>query len=130
MKPIPPRARFFYWLLWALAVVLVACSSDPPNPFTRTSPAASELRITVENQSFNDVRVYAETSRGPQPLGVVGGNSNRDFRMDWRQLDEIRFRLEELAGRTYYTNYLTVSPGDRLDMVIPDNLANSFIRRR
>ncbi|MFQ5536711.1 MAG: hypothetical protein ACE5GJ_04595 [Gemmatimonadota bacterium] len=105
------------------------CAGTFPNPFAGKS-GSNTLSIYVDNQNFNDVRVYALTTRGPQVLGQVGGRSNRNFRMEWKQLDEIRFRLEFLAGRSYETNRVNAAPGDRLDIYIGDNPNNALVRRR
>jgi hypothetical protein len=123
-------ARLCFGLLWAGVVGLAACSGGVPSPYDRTDPDAAELRIFAENRSAYDVRVYVQSTRGLQLLGIVGGNATRSFRVSWTQLDDLRLRIEELAGLTYQTNRLPVSPGDRLDLILPANQNNVFIRRR
>lgn len=117
----------------ALALlVLSACGvgGNAPNPFDQRGNQSGRIRIVVDNQNFNDVRVYAVTTGGRRTLGQVGGRSNATFQMDWRQLDEIRFRLEFLAGDNYETPRLNVSPGDAVDVYIPQNPNNTVVRRR
>jgi len=122
------------WLRTAALIAVVgasACGGGLRNPFgSRSGTAVGEIRLFVENQNFNDLRIYALTTRGPQAMGQVGGNSTRNFTLDWRQLEELRFRLEFLAGRQYRTNAVNVAPGDRLELIVPANPANAYLRRR
>ena len=70
----------------------------------------------------------ALTNRGPQPLGRIGGSSQRTFTLDWR--DEIRIRIEVLPGDEYETNPVNAAPGDRLELTIERNPRNTFLTRR
>lgn len=117
--------------LSVLAIVagLAACGGrHAPSPFD--PQGATTLRINVDNQNFDQVRIYAITVRGPQSLGQVGGRSSGSFTMEWRQLDEIRFRLEFLAAEQYETPRINVSPGDRVEVYISENPNNTTVRRR
>lgn len=115
----------------AFVLIFADCgTTHVRDPFEGANPASEQLRVLIENRGFNDVRVYALTSRGTQSLGTVGGNTQREARIDWRQSDAISFRLEVLAGRTYNTHGLSASPGDRLVLLIPDNPANATVRPR
>ncbi len=107
------------------------CGGSFINPFAHRSGAAvKQLQLWVDNQNFNDLRIYAMTTRGPQALGQVGGRSTGKFTMEWRQLDELRFRFEFLAGRSYTSNTVNASPGDRLDLIIPTDPERAYLRRR
>ncbi len=123
------RRRAVGLVVVALIVAVGACSKrTAPSPFDGES--IGELRVVVDNQNFNDLRIYAVTTRGPQSLGQVGGRSQSDFRLEWRQLDEIRFRLEFLAGGQHNTMRINVSPGDIIEISIPQNPNNTIVRRR
>jgi len=114
----------------ALSVVLgTACASATRNPFEGADAPGSQLHVYVENRGFNDLRVYARTSRGSEYIGQVGGNSHLTVTLPWRQLDQISFRLEVVAGRTYTTEALPVQPGQRVELIVPDNPANAILRR-
>jgi hypothetical protein len=63
-------------------------------------------------------------------LGQVGGNAQRTFQVDWRGLDEIRVRMEFLAGADYETNRVDVSPGEQIYLMIPSEPRNAYLRRR
>lgn len=100
-----------------------------PNPFAG-GRGATEFQLVVDNQNFNDVRLYVESIRGRQTVGSVSGNSRRTFKVEWPALDELRLRLEFLASRTVETNRVQVAPGDRLELFIPQNANNAVLRRR
>lgn len=115
----------------AMAVlVLTACAGRSRNPFDQSPEAQGILYIYLENRGFNDVRVHAITASGAKSLGSVGGNTFQRATLPWRQLDQISFRIEVLAGRTYTTHGVAASPGDRLELIIPDNPANAIVRPR
>lgn len=116
-------------LAFAALVALAGCAGrHAPSPFD--PQGATTLRIDIDNQNFDQVRVYALTVRGPRALGQVGGRSSGTFTMEWRQLDEIRFRLEFLAAEQYETDRINASPGDRIEVYISENPNNTTIRRR
>lgn len=117
----------------ALAVLVAGASGCAPparNPFVAPSAAESQVTVVVENRGFNDIRVYAITARGARSLGSVGGNTQRRVALEWRQIDQISFRIEVLAGRTYNTRGVAVSPGDRVDLVVPNDPNSSYIQVR
>ena len=113
-----------------LGLGAAGCGGTARNPFAPPSAADTQISVFVENQGFNDVRVYALTSRGSKSVGTVGGNTHLRASLEWRQMDQISFRIEVLAGRTYNTHAIAVSPGDRVDLTIPNNPGNAFIRIR
>ncbi|HSG07447.1 MAG TPA: hypothetical protein VLA36_03750 [Longimicrobiales bacterium] len=115
-----------------LAIVfLVACGgARTRNPFDTSPEGQGILSLYLENRGFNDVRIYAITPAGSTSMGSVGGNTIRRATLPWRQLGQISFRIEVLAGRTYMTNTMLASPGDRLELVIPANPADAILRPR
>ena len=118
-------------ILLALALLgTTACGGRTRNPFDQSPAAQGILSIFMENQGFNDVRVHAITAAGSRSLGSVGGNTFQRATLDWRRLDQISFRIEVLAGRTYTTHALAASPGDRIELIIPTNPADAIVRFR
>lgn len=115
-----------------LALLVQGCggSRDTPSPFGRRQQQATEIQLNVDNRSFNDVRLYVESMRGRKTVGSVSGNSRKTFSIEWSGLDELSIRMEFLAAGNYRTNIVNASPGDRLDLVIPDNPRNARLRRR
>jgi hypothetical protein len=119
-------------LLPAALVFVVAsgCVPTPPrDPFAGTDAATSKLTVYVENQGFTDLRVYARTSRGQELLGQLGGNAHVTVQLPWRDPDQISFRIEVVAGRTYTTEAIAVSGGQRVELLIPDNPSQAVVRR-
>ncbi|HKJ01858.1 MAG TPA: hypothetical protein VJ997_05365 [Longimicrobiales bacterium] len=125
-----PRAvRASRWVaLAAVLLGLAACAGRSRNPFDQSPEAQGLLSLFLDNRGFNDVRVYAVTSSGRRSLGSVPGNSVRRTTLEWRQLDQISFRIDVLAGRTYTTHAVAASPGDRVELIIPDNPADALVR--
>lgn len=114
----------------APAFVLSACATaDIGNPFTER-PEANELSVMVENQGFDDARIYAVSLAGVQLLGPVPGKTTRTFSLGWRRLDDLRLRMDFLAGDTFDSNSIDVAPGDRVELVIPIDPRGAFLRRR
>jgi len=112
----------------ALASVLSCGGREVPNPFRR-SANADEISISIENQGFNDARIYVVSVGGVQLLGQVPGKGNRSFTLAWRRLDDLRLRMDFLAGDTYDSNAVDAAPGDRLRLVIPLDPRSAFLRR-
>ncbi len=117
-------------VLILLVTVLAACGGRSINPFSRGRGAATSIQIYVDNQNFSDMTLLAVTIRGRHPLGRIGGSTQRTFTLDWRRLDEIRIRMEALAGDEYQTNPVNAAPGDRLELTIQRDPRNAFLRRR
>jgi hypothetical protein len=114
------------------ALLLVAgsgCATAARDPFGGGDSATSQIRVYVENRGFSDVRVYARTSRGQELLGQLGGNAHLNVDLPWRELDQIGFRIEVVAGRTYTTEAVAVSAGQRVELIIPDDPARAIVRR-
>ena len=118
-------------LVLALLVTLGGCAAGNfPNPFDRSGATAEEVQVTVDNQNFNDLRIYALGSEGQQTMGNITGRSSQTFTIRWRQTSDLRFRLEFLAGRSYTTNRVTASPGDRVDVFVRENPGNTYVNVR
>jgi len=110
---------------------LTACSvAQAENPFDPRRQASSEIGISIENQSFNDCRIHAISVSGTRLVGQVPGKATRNFTIPWRRLDDLRLRMDFLAGDTYNTNAIDVAPGDRVELVIPVDPRGAFLRRR
>jgi len=112
------------------ALVATACSGQTRNPFDQSPGAQGTLSIHLENRGFNDVRVFAITPAGATSLGPVSGNTVERATLPWRQAELISFRIEVLAGRTYTTHTLPANPGDRLELIIPQDPADAILRPR
>lgn len=114
----------------AFGLALVGCQPTVANPFAPPGTDETSIVVYVENRGFNEFRLYAISARGMQSMGVVGGNSQSTLGLAWRQLDQLSFRLEVLAGRSHTTHAVTVSPGDRVELIVPSNPAGAQVRVR
>lgn len=110
---------------------MLACAPrQVDNPFRPDAAQQSEIGISIENQGFNDARIYAVSVAGLQLLGQVPGKGTRSFTLRWTRLDDLRLRMDFLAGETYQSNSVDAAPGDRVELVIPIDPRGAFLRRR
>jgi hypothetical protein len=117
-------------LLLAAVLGPSACAGTARNPFAAPGTRETQIQIQVENQGFNDLRLYANSSQGTRSLGSVQGNSVRRMNLDWRQAGQLSFRMEVLAGRSYTTHAVSASPGDLVFLVIPRDPSGAYVRVR
>lgn len=116
--------------LWpAIAVLLAGCAGPARNPFTE-APDPKVLQISVRNQGLQDVRVRLDSDLGSRSLGVVSGNQDRIVQIPWSSFHRISFRLERLPGGTYVTEFIPISPGDHIELIIPIEIVHTVLRRR
>ncbi|MYA11714.1 MAG: hypothetical protein F4087_15090 [Gemmatimonadetes bacterium] len=80
--------------------------------------AAEEIEILVRNNNFSQVTVYTARAGSGRRLGIVPGKGEATFKVRWT-LPDIRLRVRPLAGREFYTETLSVAPGELLELVIP-----------
>lgn len=115
-----PRAAGRSFLLAALAFPLHGCAmltANAPNPF-ETPAATDEIEILVRNLNFSQVTVYTARAGSGRRLGIVPGKGEATFKLRWT-LPDIRLRLKPLAGREFFTETLTVAPGELLELIVP-----------
>lgn len=79
---------------------------------------AEEIEILVRNLNFSQVTVYTARGGSGQRLGIVPGKGEATFRLRWT-LPDIRLRVRPLAGREFFTETITVAPGELLELVVP-----------
>ncbi len=119
------------WALLCVAVAsLSACtgSREVRNPFDRSPAAAGLIRIDVVNDNFNEATVRA-VARTERRLGVVPGNGRESFTLPWPVVDDLRVRIDVLAGDRFTTNRVSVAPGDRVHLTVARPLYRSLLRR-
>ena len=115
----------------AAALGATACAGGTGrNPFAAAGTEETQIVVQVENQGFNDLRLYAISHRGNQSLGSVQGNTIRRIPIEWRQPDQLSFRMEVLAGRSYTTHVVSANPGDRVYLTIPSDPGSAYVRVR
>lgn len=87
------------------------------NPF-EDSEQGEEIEILVRNFNFTQVTVYTARAGAGRRLGVVPGKGEATFKLRWF-LPDIRLRVRPLAGDDFYTETITVAPGELLELVVP-----------
>jgi len=117
-------------LFLAVGLGATACAGTARNPFAAPGTAETQLYVQVENQGFNDLRLYAVSSRGVESLGSVQGNTLRRLTLEWRQMEQLSFRMEVLAGRSYTTHAVSASPGDHVYLVVPNDPSGAYVAVR
>lgn len=120
--------RRYVWI--PLLVAASACSqAEVRDPFEGGGTAAStSIRIEVANNNFNEATVRA-VGRTERRLGTVPGNGQESFRLQWPAVDDLRIRIDILAGDRYTTNRVTVSPGETVFLTIENPIYRSLLRR-
>ncbi len=123
------RLKFTFFVL-----LLSACGlgkKEVANPFGDRGPggeSANNIRITVENRDFNEANLFVIHGVETR-VGRIQGNGTRDFQMVWPVAKEMRIRIRVLAGGSFTTNPIHVSPGERVYLFIDRPLNRSRLRR-
>jgi hypothetical protein len=100
--------------LWASACSL---GSGPRNPLA-TAGSASQIRIVVINNDFNDATLFSVGNGERRRLGVVTGKSESNYVIPWRITGPLQIEINLLAGGSCTTNSLQVDPGEVLELEI------------
>ena len=110
-------------LFLACSVALAApqgCTTGGPranSPFEEQEQG-DEIEILVRNLNFSQVTVYTARAGSGRRLGTVPGKGEATFKLRWF-LPDLRLRVRPLAGDEFYTETITVAPGELLELVIP-----------
>ena len=121
MHPLLRRASLAMVLLTGLS----ACASLWP--FGRGderygSRQGMSISIVVVNDNFYDVTVYALLDADRRRLGSVVGNTTEEFDLGYRPGSTLRFEIRLLAGRSFVTEPILVSPGEEVTVQVPPHL--------
>lgn len=122
VRPAAGAARSRAFLFLACAAVVVAplgCAlpgQRAGDPFE--AERGEEIEILVRNRNFSQVTVYTARAGSGQRLGIVPGLGEATFKLRWF-LPDIRLRVRPLAGNEFYTETITVAPGEVLELVVP-----------
>jgi len=55
--------------------------------------------------------------------------ASASFRINWDSIQQLQFRIDLLAGQTYTTPAITVSPGERVVLTLREPLSASILSR-
>lgn len=122
MRTIRTRAA-----LTSALLVLTACASGGPkasgSPFSEDLAERQEIKISVQNNNFSDVTLWALVRDGRrQRLGQVTGKTDAVFTLPWRFSEPMRLEFDLVAGPRCTTENIDVDPGDTLEMIIAVDL--------
>lgn len=113
-----------------LPVTVVGCSATRSDPMAgRMGGGSASIQLRVTNLGFNDATLTAISTGARVRLGVVPGKANQNFTIPWEALQELRVQISVLAGGNYTTPTVTVNPGERVELLIQENLRSSQLRR-
>lgn len=106
----------------ALALVAGACgtrtSYPGQDPFVEGGGTRQDIRIRVRNNNFYDASLTAIGDTGRRRLGTVGGNQSAVYTVPWSFTGGLRIEIDLLAGPSCTTDYVTVSPGEEVELEI------------
>ncbi len=115
-------------LLAAWVASACAGTAQPSNPFESRGSGAESVRVSVINNNFNEATLRA-LYRTERRLGVVSGNGRKSFDLPWPGVNDLRIRIDILAGDSFTTNQVSVSPGETVFLTIERPLHRSWLRR-
>jgi hypothetical protein len=106
-------------LLLVLAGVLVvsACGAREA-AWGVGSEDTGRILLEVQNDNFQDARIYARWNGERQRLGLVTGNSSDRFELRGRT-GALRIEVDFVAGGAFLSEPIQVGPGDNLTFRIP-----------
>jgi hypothetical protein len=107
-----------------LLVLALACHSGKSSQPGEAPEPAPKTYLTVVNQAFLDMDVYALPESGSRlRLGTVNGNSTQQFRIpDFlvRTPVVMRFRLDPIGGNhAPVSQAISIQPGDNVELTVP-----------
>lgn len=119
----------------ALAGVLLAaaCASGARptrDPFAGPSSEARApgLQVRVINRNFYDARIHAVVGARRIRLGVVSGNSEEVYPLNWQVTDQLSMEIDLVGGARFITPPITASPDERVTLTVESRLENSRLR--
>ncbi|HYC31156.1 MAG TPA: hypothetical protein VEB59_02655 [Gemmatimonadales bacterium] len=123
-------ARWHEMVIWVTVAAAGACGGGTATTGTGERPAPRQsdpdaaATLTVENQGFADVTVYAVSPTGNRiRLGQVSGNSTQLLSLpDYlvRGGEQLRFFADPIGGaQSPVSEELYVAPGESVTLTIP-----------
>ena len=103
-------------LLIGAACACSQLSGAPENPFG--GEGASQVRIIVINNDFNDATLFARGNGERRRLGIVTGKTEASYVIPWRISGPLQIEISILTAGSCTTSPLEVDPGDVLELQI------------
>lgn len=115
-------------VLLILPLAAISCASgqgtsdDPFSGPAGDNQLREPVRLVVENQNTSDATLYAIWGAGTRiRLGRAQSLRTSRFEFQWRAPD-LRIEARFLAGGTYVSLPLAVSPGEDVELILPATL--------
>ncbi len=126
---VPPRGWFLLATILLALSASAGCGGTRADPMRRGGGDQQTIQLRVNNLNFNEATVTAVTSGSRVRIGIVAGKSSETFTVPWPSLQELRIQISVLAGGSYTTPGVTVGPGERVELLIQENVRASQLRR-
>lgn len=113
-----------------LAVLTAGCNTllrGNWDPFRGSTEP--RIRILVTNETPGSVIVQALSPTRRITLGTIDGNGRNNYSIPWSEIQNLRFDIEILGGRTHVTSGLFARPGDQVEIRVRDPIERSEVRR-
>lgn len=115
-----PRVPRILFLLF-LGLTVSACSILPRGE--RAAPDAAQsnrepVLLEVNNQNFQDARIYVIWDGFRERAGLVNGNTRQTLRLQSRD-GQLRVEVDFVAGGGYVTDPIQVWRGETIQLIIP-----------
>ena len=121
-----PLALSRFTLAALLMVATAGCGTGSRSPFAGPAQRGSEqIQVRIENHNFNDATVHALRGGQRIRLGTATGKTDEDFRIRWNSTLLIEFRISLVGGGSCRVRSMTVNPGDRIWVRIPNEIYRS-----
>jgi hypothetical protein len=112
-----------------LVTAVAGCGGTRADPMARGGGERDMITLRVNNLNFNDATLTLMTSGTRNRIGIVPGKSTQTFTVPWPNLQELRVQISVLAGGNFTTSPVTVGPGERVELLIQENVRASQLRR-
>lgn len=124
--------RFAISLLAVLATVSAASACSHNGQAAGDLAPATAIGLSVTNQNFSDMDVYAVSDGLATRLGTVTGNNSRNFTLNASLATrDLRIVATPIGGNgRASTGEVIVSPGQTIDFRIGSTLRNSTVSIR
>ena len=110
----------------SLLLAAAGCGTKSRSPFTGPAERGSEqIQVRIENHNFNDATVHALRGGERIRLGTATGKTDEDFRVRWNSTFLIEFEISLVGGGSCRVRSMTVDPGDRVWVRIPNQIYGS-----
>lgn len=112
-------------LLGLLVAVAAGCASLPgggaaDDPFDPDAEEGNQFTLAVENNNFNDARIYTRWNGSRTRIGEVTGNSRRNFDLEIRSHD-LRIEVDFIAGGDFVSRPFSPRAGETIRFRIPSS---------